>query len=69
MSKSAQIKLSLLLLLIEGLKIKSKDDADYMLKVRGGSKKLTEKKGLKECKKTGNTGCYVHYSNKAAFGQ
>ena len=49
--------------------IKSKDDADYMLKVRGGSKKLTEKKGLKECKKTGNTGCYVHYSNKAAFGQ
>jgi hypothetical protein len=40
-----------------------------MLKVRGGSKKLTEKKGLKECKKTGNTGCYVHYSNKAAFGQ
>ena len=49
--------------------IKSKDDADYMLKVRGGSKKLTEKKGLKKCKKTGITGCYVHYSNKAAFGQ
>ena len=49
--------------------IKSKDDADYMIKVRGGSKKLTEKKGLKKCKKTGITGCYVHYSNKAAFGQ
>ena len=26
-----------------------------MLKVRGGSKKLTEKKGLKKCKKTGTS--------------
>jgi hypothetical protein len=53
------------------LKQKNKliDNADYMLKVRGGSKKLTEKKGLKKCKKTGITGCYVHYSNKAAFGE
>ena len=42
--------------------IKSKDDTSYMVKVIGASKKLAEKKGLKKCKETGNTACYVHYS-------
>ena len=42
--------------------IKSKDDTSYMVKVSGASKKLAEKKGLKKCKETGNTACYVHYS-------
>ena len=42
--------------------IKSKDDTSYMVKVIGASKKLAEKKGLKKCKETGNTVCYVHYS-------
>ena len=39
-----------------------KDDTSYMVKVSGASKKLAEKKGLKKCKETGNTACYVHYS-------
>ena len=42
--------------------IKSKDDTSYMVKVSSASKKLAEKKGLKKCKETGNTACYVHYS-------
>ena len=42
--------------------IKNKDDGDYLLKVSGATKKLTEKKGLKKCKEAGNTECYVHYS-------
>jgi len=42
--------------------IKSKDDTSYIVKVSGASKKVAEKKGLKKCKETGNTACYVHYS-------
>ena len=42
--------------------IKNKDDGDYLLKVSGETKKLTEKKGLKKCKEAGNTKCYVHFS-------
>ena len=42
--------------------VKSKDNTNYMVKVSGASKKLAEKKGLKKCKETGNTACYVHYS-------
>ena len=42
--------------------IKSKDDGNYLLRVSAVTKELAQKKGLKKCKKTGNTGCYVHYS-------
>ena len=42
--------------------IKNKDVGDYLLKVSGATKKLTEKKGLKKCKEAGNTKCYVHFS-------
>jgi len=42
--------------------IKSKDDESYLLRVSGKTEKLAKKQGLKECKKTGNTKCYVHYS-------
>ena len=56
--------------------IKNKDDADYVIKVRGSSKENASKKGLMKCKQTypdlsgsGNTGCYVHYSSKVGFGQ
>ena len=45
--------------------IKSKDDENYLLKVSAEKKKLAKKKGLKKCKETGNTGCYVHYSGEA----
>ena len=45
--------------------IKSKDDENYLLKVSAETKKLAKKKGLKKCKATGNTGCYVHYSGEA----
>jgi len=45
--------------------IKSKDDENYLLKVNAETKKLAKKKGLKKCKATGNTGCYVHYSGEA----
>ena len=45
--------------------IKSKDDENYLLKVSAETKKLAKKKGLKKCKETGNTGCYVHYSGEA----
>ena len=41
--------------------IKSKDDADYMIKVNGYSKKDASKKGLKKCKENKITSCYVHY--------
>ena len=41
--------------------IKSKDDAKYILKVSGASKELAGKKGLKKCKESGKTACYVHY--------
>ena len=41
--------------------IKSKDDAKYILKVSGTSKELAGKKGLKKCKESGKTACYVHY--------
>ena len=49
--------------------IKSKDDENYLLKVNDTTEKRAKKKGLKKCKETGNTGCYVHYSSKVAFGQ
>jgi len=49
--------------------IKSKDDADYLIKVRGSSKEDASKKGLKKCKQSNVTSCYVHYSNKVGFGQ
>ena len=42
--------------------IKSKDDESYLLRVSGKTEKLAKKQGLKECKKAGNTKCYVHYS-------
>ena len=42
--------------------IKSKDDENYLLRVSSVTKKRAQKKGLKKCKETGNTGCYVHYS-------
>ena len=48
--------------------IKSKDDADYLIKVRGSSKEDASKKGLKKCKQSNITSCYVHYSNKVGFG-
>jgi len=48
--------------------IKSKDDENYLIKVKGKTEKRAKKKGLYKCKATGNTGCYVHYSSKAAFG-
>ena len=38
------------------------DDGNYLLRVSAVTKKLAQKKGLKKCKATGNTGCYVHYS-------
>ena len=41
--------------------IKSKDDAKYILKVSGSSKERAGKKGLKKCRESGKTGCYVHY--------
>ena len=41
--------------------IKSKDDADYMIKVHGYSKKDASKKGIKKCKENKITSCYVHY--------
>ena len=47
--------------------IKSKDDASYILKVSGSSKKNAEKKGLKECKNNNITSCYVHYSGKKSL--
>ena len=47
--------------------IKSKDDANYILKVSGSSKKNAEKKGLKECKNNNITSCYVHYSGKKSL--
>ena len=40
------------------------DDGNYLLRVSAVTKKLAQKKGLKKCKETGNTGCYVHYSGK-----
>ena len=56
--------------------IKNKDDPKYLYKARGKSKEEVEKKGLMKCKQTypdlsgsGNTGCYVHYSSQARFGQ
>ena len=49
--------------------IKSKDDVDYIIKVRGSSKKDAGKKGLKKCKESKITSCYVHYSSKVGFGQ
>ena len=56
--------------------VKNKDDPKYLYKVRGKSKVEIEKKALTKCKQTypdlsgsGNTGCYVHYSSKVAFGQ
>ena len=45
--------------------IKSKDDENYLLKVNDTTEKRAKKKGLKKCKATGNTGCYVHYSGEA----
>ena len=45
--------------------IKSKDDENYLLKVNDTTEKRAKKKGLKKCKETGNTGCYVHYSGEA----
>ena len=45
--------------------IKSKDDENYLLKINAATKKLAKKKGLKQCKEEGNTGCYVHYSGEA----
>ena len=42
--------------------IKSKDDGNYLVRVSAVTKELAQKKGLKKCKETGNTGCYVHYS-------
>ena len=44
--------------------IKSKDDEKYILKVSGPSKKLAGKKGIKKCKESGKTGCYVHYASE-----
>ena len=35
-----------------------------MIKVKSKTEKLVRKKGLKQCKEEGNTGCYVHYSGK-----
>ena len=49
--------------------IKSKDDANYLIKVRGSSKEDASKKGLKKCKQSNVTSCYVHYSSKLRFGQ
>ena len=46
--------------------IKSKDDEKYILKVSGSSKKLAGKKGIKKCKESGKTGCYVHYASEKA---
>ena len=42
--------------------IKSKDNKNYLLKVKGRTEKLVKKKGLKKCKEAGNTGCYVHWT-------
>ena len=42
--------------------IKSKDNKNYLLKVKGSTEKLVKKKGLKKCKEAGNTGCYVHWT-------
>ena len=44
--------------------IKSKDDENYLIKVKGKTEKRAKKKGLYKCKVTGNTGCYVHYSGE-----
>ena len=49
--------------------IKSKDDANYLIKVRGSSKEDASKKGLKKCKQSNVTSCYVHYSSKLRYGQ
>ena len=44
--------------------IKSKDDENYLIKVKGKTEERAKKKGLYKCKTTGNTGCYVHYSGE-----
>ena len=43
-------------------------NAEYLFKTKGPSKKITEKKGMKDCESKYNEGCYIHYSSRLAFG-
>ena len=48
--------------------IKNKKDEKYLFKTKGPSKKITIKKGMKDCESKHSEGCYVHYSSRIAFG-
>ena len=48
--------------------VKNKVNAEYLFKTKGPSKKITEKKGMKDCESKYNEGCYIHYSSRLAFG-
>ena len=46
--------------------IKNKKDEKYLFKTKGPSKKITIKKGMKDCESKHSEGCYVHYSSRIA---